>query len=503
MERTVRTRRGDGGALARKSALVAAVAKDNAAVLERLLAEEGGALAAAAWRGPADFTLLHLAAVTDSAGAVAALARATGVPLDSEMLYHGSNEVQTFLEAQGITVPLRDTSGSCGHRTPLFLAALLAHEHAAVALAEAGASFQVDRHQFNSNIFSALMRTGNSSCAGMVLRRLLPFDPAGFEQAALEGWRIKSSGAKVVAEHFATAVRAGNFQPSAAQVPRLVCAALAGDDAAFQLFLAAAPPEQTYTAEQTVPIIRALLTPGGSLPMLQRLLDSPLAATEGGGWKWPDWGLLAAAMLAGRPDMAAALMEAGASVAMEDVHEAMSGWDPANIDALETLLALGVTTHFSYQQHQYHSPPAPSTGSWPGGKESVGMLLWGDPIWGTREVQSYDPLLDLTAEWELEGRNRLLLLAATQLPWSPAVHARFPRTFRRAVATLVLAAQRDGGGASAAPTRRTTRARQRRGATAAPNLLGLLPREVLLATLQQAAYPLSAWAAVAANGSLV
>eukprot|EP00887_Chlorella_sp_A99_P005672 scaffold1.g5672.t1 len=194
MERTVRTRRGDGGALARKSALVAAVAKDNAAVLERLLAEEGGALAAAAWRGPADFTLLHLAAVTDSAGAVAALARATGVPLDSEMLYHGSNEVQTFLEAQGITVPLRDTSGSCGHRTPLFLAALLAHEHAAVALAEAGASFQVDRHQFNSNIFSALMRTGNSSCAGMVLRRLLPFDLAGFEQAALEAGGVPALG---------------------------------------------------------------------------------------------------------------------------------------------------------------------------------------------------------------------------------------------------------------------------------------------------------------------
>ena len=91
----------------------------------------------------------------------------------------------------------------------------------------------------------------------------------------------------------------------------------------------------------------------------------------------------------------------------------------------------------------------------------------------------------------LPPKRRPLRLAVSRLPWSPDIHILFPPAFRRACRALLLAACRSGG------------TLQQPGAVASgvlglqpPAHLGSLPADALLLIMQQAAYPLSLWAAL-------
>ncbi|EFN55756.1 hypothetical protein CHLNCDRAFT_134110 [Chlorella variabilis] len=116
---------------------------------------------------------------------------------------------------------------------------------------------------------------------------------------------------------------------------------------------------------------------------------------------------------------------------------------------------------------------------------------------GPRRVPSFDPARhDPSLQAHVRGGGRYLWLAATRPAWSRSQHRSFPPAFHTAARTLLLAAHRahaPGGSGTAGSRTPCSPA----SAPPVPPALGCLPEHVLDEILHLAAYPLSAWAAVA------
>ncbi|KAL4451604.1 hypothetical protein ABPG75_007266 [Micractinium tetrahymenae] len=147
----------------------------------------------------------------------------------------------------------------------------------------------------------------------------------------------------------------------------------------------------------------------------------------------------------------------------EDAQAVLAG-DAKLLPLVEALHAAGFRPALRFHKVLVHR--------WPGTPE---LLSW--------ELERDGDTLDIA------GVNRWLWLAAERPPWSPGEHRRFPPAFGAATRALLLAAHRG----SKLPAEES----------ASPLAgLGALPAEVLVHILEQAAYPLSAWAELDAGGPI-
>lgn len=112
---------------------------------------------------------------------------------------------------------------------------------------------------------------------------------------------------------------------------------------------------------------------------------------------------------------------------------------------------------------------------------------WSKLVQGVRCGSFIDHTEPCSESPDALAKNETVRLALNETPWSPDIHARFPRQFRDAVRAVLLCARRappEGSGGGGSEEGSSARGRAR---------VSDLPHELILLVAERMAYPISAW----------